>query len=74
MTKQLSRWIENNQILDDMDNWWGSFNMHIEEHWNITDWKTLYRENENQVTYGDEKDLQHYVSDIESYTICQPQN
>ena len=57
VTKQLSSWIESNQILDDMDNWWSAFNMHIKEYWNITDWKTLYREDRNQVTHDDEKDL-----------------
>ena len=64
LTKQLSSWIESNQILDDMDNWWSAFNMHMKEYWNITDWKTLYHEDENQLKYGDKKDLQHYVSEF----------
>ena len=64
MTKQLSSWIEDDLVLDDMDNWWRAFNFHIKEYWNITDWKTLYREDGNPMKYADDKDLQHYISEF----------
>jgi predicted RND superfamily exporter protein len=57
MTNTLSNWINNGEALVSMDNWWQQFNLHINDYWNITDWKTLFDST-------DEKDLQYYLSEF----------
>ena len=57
MTKTLSHWIENDDVIIYMDNWWQEFNNHILDYWNITDWKTLH-------DASDEKDLHYYISEF----------
>ena len=57
MTRTLQRWIENEQTLVSMDNWWLQFTRHIDYYWNITDWKTLF-------DHSDGKDVQYYVSEF----------
>ena len=57
MTRTLSHWIENQQTLESMDNWWQQFTYHINDYWNISDWKTLFYE-------SDGKDIQYYVSEF----------
>jgi predicted RND superfamily exporter protein len=57
MTNTLSGWIENEEILESMDNWWEQFKYHIAEYWNITEWKKLFDSN-------DGKDVQYYISEF----------
>ena len=57
MTKTLSNWIENGQVIAHMDNWWQQFNNHILDYWNIADWTPL-------LDASDEKDLHYYISEF----------
>ena len=57
LTNTLNNWIEQEQILVSMDNWWEQFNQHIYDYWNITDWETLF---DTTAT----KDFQFYLSDF----------
>ena len=57
MTTKLSNWIENDEVVIHMDNWWLEFKNHMLIYWNITDWKAL-------MATSDGKDLQYYISEF----------
>ena len=57
LTTTLTSWIEEDYILVSMDSWWEHFKQHIDEYWNINDWRTVFHTN-------DTKGFQFYLSDF----------